>query len=175
MHRPALENNMASPRPVIASAIAIIKQYEGFPTKNGMACPYLDPIGIWTIGWGHAIVSEGRFLRGNADLAKVKALYPDGITTQQAATLLDADLLHTGSEVLALVVVPLSDNQYGALTSFTFNLGSQNLRSSTLLKDLNASDYGAAADEFPRWCHANGKVMAGLVQRRNAERTLFLT
>jgi lysozyme len=144
------------------------------PSRNGVAYPYLDPIGIWTIGWGHAIASEGRFLRGSADLSKAKALYPDGITLEQAGTLLDGDLIHTGSEVLALVTVSLNDNQYGALTSFTFNLGSRNLQSSTLLKALNSGDYQGAANQFTRWCYANGKVLPGLLERRNAERQLFL-
>lgn len=158
-----------APRVVCNAAITLIKSFEGDATQ-----PYLDPIGIWTIGWGHAIRWQGRFLRGSGDLQQVKALYPSGITVDQAENLLSGDLIETGAGVLAIVSVTLTDNQYGALTSFAFNLGVAKLQSSTLLKDVNARDFSAAADEFPRWCHANGKVLAGLRNRRNAERDLFL-
>jgi lysozyme len=178
MHRlgafPIQEWHMATPRPVGSDAIQLIKQYEGIPSHDGVAYAYLDPIQIWTIGWGHAITSEGRFLRGTADQPKVKALYPDGITLEQAGTLLDGDLIHIGSEVVALVTVRLNDNQYGALTSFTFNLGARNLQTSTLLKLLNKGDYNGAAGQFTRWSYADGKQMPGLLERRTAEQSLFL-
>jgi lysozyme len=166
---------MAQPRPVNPDTINLVKTFEGIPgLSTGDIHPYLDPVGIWTIGWGHAIAVDGHFLRGNADLDKVKALYPDGLSVAQAESLLDADLIQTGSSVLSVVTVPLNDNQYGALTSFTFNLGLGNLRSSTLLKDVNTNQKTAAADQFPRWCYAQGKQIQGLLKRRNAERDLFL-
>ncbi|MCY1305462.1 Lysozyme RrrD [compost metagenome] len=71
--------------------------------------------------------------------------------------------------------VPLSQGQFDALASFVFNLGSGNLQCSTLLRKLNAKDYAGAADEFPRWNKAGGKVLAGLTRRRAAERALFLS
>ena len=71
------------------------------------------------------------------------------------------------------VKVPLNPNQFGALTSFTYNLGAGNLRSSTLLRKLNAGDYAGAAAEFARWNKAGGKVLKGLTRRRAAERALF--
>jgi lysozyme len=77
--------------------------------------------------------------------------------------------------VSAAVTVPLNDNEFGALTSFTFNLGIGNLKSSTLLKKLNAGDRAGAADEFGKWVNAGGKPLPGLVKRRAAERALFLT
>lgn len=166
---------MAQPRAVCSAAVDLIKHYEGIPMRDGLAYPYLDPVGIWTIGYGHAIRFGGRFLRGNADLAQVKSMYPDGLAIDKAEALLDTDLLQTGAEVLAMVTVQLTDNQYGALLSFTFNLGSNNLHTSTLLKDLNANQVQAAANQFTRWCYAGGKVVEGLVERRNAERALFLT
>jgi lysozyme len=166
---------MAQPRPVNSDTITLVKTFEGIPgLSTGDIHPYLDPVGIWTIGWGHAIAVDGHFLRGNADLDKVKALYPDGISVAQAGSLLDADLIQAGSSVLAVVTVTLNDNQYGALTSFTFNLGAGNLRSSTLLKDVNANQMIAAAGQFPRWSFAQGKQVQGLLDRRNAEKALFL-
>ena len=72
------------------------------------------------------------------------------------------------------VHVPLTQNQFDALTSFAFNLGLRNLAGSTLLQDLNALNYIGAADEILRWNRAAGKVMPGLTRRRVAERELFL-
>jgi len=164
-------------RDVGQNAIDLIRGFEGIPDGNPSTVnidPYIDPIGIWTIGWGHAIRADGRFLKGEADRAEVQTLYPDGITVDQAVALLHADLVDTGRDVLSVVVVPLNDNEFGALTSFTFNLGIGNLRSSTLLKMLNTGDRAGAADQFLRWTMAGGKVLAGLVKRRQAERALFL-
>lgn len=169
------EDVMAQPRSVNQPTIDLVKDAEGIPGfATGDIHPYLDPIGIWTIGWGHAIAVDGRFLRGNADLDKVKALYPDGISQVQAEALLQADLMQAGSGVLSVATVPLNDNQYGALTSFTLNLGLGNLRSSTLLKLLNSRQFADAANEFPRWSFASGKQLPGLLKRRQAEKSLFL-
>lgn len=77
-------------------------------------------------------------------------------------------------EIERLVTVPLSQNQWDALVSFTYNLGAANLEWSTLLRKLNAGDYAAAADQFPRWNKGGGKVLVWLVRRRAAERDLFL-
>ncbi|QNM97972.1 lysozyme [Chitinimonas koreensis] len=165
-------------RDVCMAAVNLVKSFEGCPDGDPSTAnidPYLDPVGIWTIGWGHAITYDGRFLRGEADRPQVKTLYPDGITLDQATQLLQGDLIDAGRDVLSVVVVDLNDNQYGALTSFTFNLGIGNLRSSTLLKKLNAGDYAGAADQFLVWVKAGGKTLPGLVKRRQAERALFLS
>ncbi|SAL26107.1 lysozyme [Caballeronia sordidicola] len=95
-------------------------------------------------------------------------------TQARADARLTADLLRFGAAVDSLVKVPLSPQQKAAIVDFTFNLGSGNLQSSTLLKLLNAGDYAGAANEFPKWNLASGKVMAGLVTRRARERSLFL-
>ena len=158
--------------------VDLVKKFEGIPDGNPATSnidPYLDPVGIWTIGWGHAITYQGRFLRGEADRMQVKAIYPDGITLDQASVLLQGDLMNAGRDVASVVSVSLNDNEFGALTSFTFNLGIGNLRSSTLLKKLNANDRAGAADQFGRWIMAGGKVFSGLVARRAEERQLFLT
>jgi lysozyme len=164
-------------RDICQKAIDLVKSYEGIPDGNPATVnidPYLDPVNIWTIGWGHALRYGGRFLKGEADRAQMHALYPDGITLDQAETLLHADLLETGRDVLTMLAVQVNDNEFGALTSFAFNLGTGNLRSSTLLKKLNANDRAGAADQFLRWVRADGKVLPGLVKRRAAERALFL-
>ncbi|WP_428506769.1 lysozyme [Roseateles sp.] len=164
-------------REVNQAGIELVKSFEGIPDGDPATVnidPYLDPVNIWTIGWGHAIRYQGRFLRGEADRATATALYQGGLTEPQAETLLAADLSDSGRDVTAAVVVPLNDNEFAALVSFTFNLGAANLRSSTLLRLLNRGDRQGAADQFGRWILAGGKPFAGLVRRRNAERELFL-
>lgn len=164
-------------RDVCQAAVDLVKFYEGLVDGNKATPqidPYMDPIGIWTIGWGHAIRYGNRFLRDKADAAQVKVLYPSGITVAQAEALLHADLIIAGRDVPSVITVPLNDNEYGALTAFVFNLGIGNLRVSTLAKLLNAGDRAGAAAQFPVWCKAGGKVLPGLLKRRQAEQALFL-
>lgn len=160
----------------------LVKRFEGIPDGDPTTVnldPYLDPVGIWTIGWGHAIRDlQDKYIRGVAGKAQAFALYPGGLTIAQCEDLLSGDLLDACKDVTARVKVPLTDNQYAALVSFEFNLGS--LGTSTLLKKLNAGDYGGAANEFSRWTKGRDHtgalvVLKGLVTRREAERQLFLT
>jgi len=95
-------------------------------------------------------------------------------TQEQADARLSASLGEFAEAVDDMVSVPISDNQRGALISFAFNLGCSSLRNSTLLRMLNAGRREDAADQFPRWNKANGKVLNGLTARRIAERELFL-
>ena len=76
-------------------------------------------------------------------------------------------------EVKRLVDVPLDQEQFDSLVSFTYNLGAGNLQKGTLLKKLNAGDYDGAADEFGKWNKAGGKVLAGLTRRRASEENVF--
>lgn len=164
-------------RDINPATVDLVRKFEGIPDGNPSTVnidPYLDPVNIWTIGWGHAIRYQNRFLKGEADRALVKSLYPQGITLEQAVAMLHGDLVSAGRDVASVVSAPVNDNQFGALTSFTFNLGVGNLGSSTLLKKLNLADYAGAADEFLRWVRAGGQVLPGLVKRRAAERELFL-
>ena len=132
----------------------LIKSFEGLELEA-----YLCPADIWTIGYGHTgDVKEG-----------------DTITKAEAEDLLDKDLEKFRSGVNRCVKVPLNENQFGALVSFAYNVGIGSLQSSTLLKLLNAGDYDAAADQFPRWNKSGGKVLTGLTRRREAERAVFLT
>lgn len=162
-------------------AIELIKSFEGIPDGDPSTVnldAYLDPLDIWTIGWGHAVVHEGKHLKGAATKAIARQLYPGGITRDQAEALLRADLLDRSPGVLRLVKVALDDGQFGALMSFAFNCGLGNLGASTLLRLLNAGQYAAAADQFLVWNKGrkNGVLveLAGLTRRRRAERALFL-
>ncbi|MCY1388643.1 Lysozyme RrrD [compost metagenome] len=133
--------------------LSLIKSFEGLRLQA-----YQDAVGVWTIGYGAT--------RG------VKAGM--AITKEQAERMLLNDVQRFEPEVERLVKVQLSQSQWDALMSFTYNLGAANLESSTLLKLLNRKDYAGAADQFPRWNRAGGKVLPGLVRRRAAERDLFL-
>lgn len=135
------------------AGLTIIRQSEGLRLDA-----YQDPAGIWTIGYGHtAGVQPGQH-----------------ITQDQAESFLKQDLSGAEQAIQASVKSPLSDNQYSALVSFVFNIGSGQFQSSTLLRLLNQSDFQGAAEQFLQWTHAGGQVLPGLVTRRQAERALFL-
>jgi lysozyme len=120
---------------------------------------YRDSGGTLTIGIGHT----GKSVHENQT-----------ITKEQADEFLEEDLVHAEHAIDKYVTVPLSQGQYNALSSFTFNLGTGALHSSTLLKDLNKKEYQKAADQFLKWDHVNGVEVAGLTKRRKAERKMFL-
>ena len=140
-----------------ANGIAHIKEFEGFRGKR-----YLCPAGKWTIGYGHVIVDSERATLWGADL-----------TEEQATKLLMKDLVRFEDAVLAMVAVPLTQGQFDALVSFAYNLGEAKLRSSTLLKLLNAGDYDGARKQINRWVYANGKKLDGLIRRRARETEMF--
>ncbi|MCY7314147.1 MAG: glycoside hydrolase family protein [Rubrivivax sp.] len=168
-------------RDVPADAVELIKSFEGIPDGDPATVnidAYRCPAGVWTIGWGHAIVDNGQQLKGAANLLRARALYPGGITRAQAQALLAADLIPRAASTLSLVRAALSDPQFGALIAFVFNVGVANFGASTLLRKLNAGDVAGAADQFLAWDKAQVggvlKSLAGLTRRRKAERALFL-
>lgn len=156
----------AGPRAIPQSCIDLVRDFEGFRTDA-----YPDPASggePWTIGYGTTVYPDGRKVRKG-----------DRISKAQAEEYLAHDLSDCARQVEKLVKVPLNDNQFGALITFVFNLGQGSLRSSTLLKLLNAKSYLAAAEQFLVWNKARNKKgvlveMAGLTRRRKAERALFL-
>ena len=168
-------------RSVPAAAIELIKSFEGLPDGDPSTVnldAYLCPAGIWTIGWGHAIMDGGVQLKGAANLARARQLYPGGITRAQAQTLLKADLIPRAAAVSSLLHLPVNSRQFGALVALVFNIGAANLGASTLLRKLNAGDVAGAADQFLVWNKArvNGVLqeLPGLTRRRRSERALFL-
>ncbi len=134
--------------------INLVKESEGFRDK-----PYLCQAGVRTIGYGHAIKKGENYKQ---------------VSREQAEKILVQDLSTAQNAVRKHVKTDLTQNQYDALCSFVFNVGEGNFKSSTLLKKLNKGDYSGAAEEFPRWNKAGGKVSKGLTNRRNKEKTLFL-
>ena len=130
----------------------ILKFFEGCKLTA-----YQDSVGVWTIGYGHT-----------------KGVY-DGmtITQEEAEQMLLTELEEYEGYVEKYVTVPLTQNQFDALVVWVYNLGPTNFRNSTLLKELNSGNYTAAGKEITRWNKAGGKVLAGLVRRREAEARLF--
>ena len=142
----------------ISPAVDLIKKWEGFRSNA-----YKDPVGIWTIGWGTTRYPNG---------SRVKQ--GDTVTQRKAEEFLWHDIQRVAMKPIErLVKVPLNDAQLSALISFTYNLGGGNLSKSTLLKKLNAGDYAGAGGEFHRWNKAGGKVLRGLVRRRQDEFELW--
>ena len=132
--------------------IELIKHFEGCELEA-----YKCPAGVWTIGYGHIKgVSEGM-----------------SITQEQAEQMLLDELKEYENYINELVTVNLSQNQFDALVSWVYNLGPANLKSSTLLKVLNSGDYAGVPDQIERWNKAGGKVLEGLIRRRQAESSLF--
>ena len=141
-----------------SNGTALIREFDGF-----VANAYLCPAKVWTIGIGTTIYPNG---------TKVKK--GDKCTQAQALEYLQHDLKSFEKTVNDSVKVPLSQNQFDALVSLAYNIGSGAFKNSTLLKKLNAKDYAGAADQFLVWNKGGGKVLKGLVRRRDAERALFL-
>lgn len=142
------------------NGLNLIKHFEGFSST-----PYLCPARIPTIGFGNTYYEDG---------TKV-TLKDKPITEQRATELLEFIANKTFSENINKVVkVPLNQNQFDSLVSFAYNIGNKNFNWSTLLKKLNLSDYEGASQEFGRWNQANGKILNGLVLRRQKEKELFL-
>lgn len=137
-------------RSISHNGLALIKQFEGF-----MAEPYLCPGGYWTIGYGHVI--------------KNPKDYPYSLTRDEALELLAQDVAVAERAVVRLIRVPLTNSQFDALVSFTFNLGAGALQRSTLRRKVNREEHADVPAEFHKWVWAGGKRLNGLVKRRKAE------
>lgn len=133
----------------------LIKGFEGF-----RAITYEDVCHLPTIGYGHRLRAGETFTT---------------LDEATASQLLRQDCRHAEAAISQCVNVPLNQNQYDALVSFTYNVGGGTLLKSTLLKKLNQGDYAGAAQEFLRFNHAGSVVVDGLTRRRTAERALFLS
>lgn len=137
-----------------AMGLELIKRSEGFRRQI-----YTDVAGLATIGYGHRVRPPESF--------------PGGIAEPEAAALLAADVAEAGRAVGRLVRVPMTQGQFNALVDFCFNLGEGRLAGSSLLEELNAGRYEAAAGQLLLWDHAGGQVNAGLKTRREAEYQLW--
>ena len=132
--------------------LALIKKFEGCELDA-----YQCSAGVWTIGYGHTKgVQEG-----------------DQWSQSHAEHMLEVELEEYEGYINDYVTAPLSQKQFDAMVSWVYNLGPANLKASTLLVKLNQGDYPKVPEQIRRWNKAAGKVLPGLVRRREAEAQLF--
>jgi lysozyme len=144
-------------RKISKTGLDLIKQFEGFsPTV------YICPAGYPTIGYGHVVKPQER------------EQFAGGITPEQAEALLRQDVQTAERTVLRLISVPLTQGQFDALVSFTFNLGAGALQRSTLRSKVNRGDHAAVPAEFRKWVWAGGRKLEGLVRRRELEKKFYI-
>ena len=135
-----------------SEGISLIQKFEGCELEA-----YQCSAGVWTIGYGHTKgVVEGMT-----------------ITKEQAEQMLVDELHEYENYINEYVTVALSQNQFDALVSWVYNLGPANLKASTMLKVLNSGKYEDVPSQMKRWNKAGGKVLEGLIRRREAEACLF--
>lgn len=138
------------------SGIAFLKEREGFRKEA-----YLDTGGVWTIGFG-TIKWKGKPVEAGQT-----------ISDKEAEIALVEDLAWAQTAVNKLVKVKLTQNMFDALVSFVYNIGESAFSKSTLLRVLNVGNYNEVGAQFERWVYDNGKVVKGLLARRQLERSLF--
>lgn len=125
---------------------------------------YQDSGGVWTIGVGHTTAA--------GDPAVHKGMT---ISAIESDDILARDLQSVEKSIRQLVAVTLSQNMFDALVSFVFNVGAGAFASSTLLRKINQRDFLGAADEFLKWNKVNGVAVQGLTNRRQSERSQFIS
>lgn len=144
-------------RKVSEEGLNLIKQFEGF-SKTIYTCP----AGYPTIGYGHLVKPNEA------------ESFADGISADEATDLLRQDVGIAERAVLRYVDVPLTDGQFDALVSFTFNLGGGALQRSTLRRKVNREEHDEVPAQFKRWVWAGGRKLNGLIKRRSAEAGLYI-
>ena len=141
--------------PNFTTSPAMRQAIEGFEGLRLTA--YQDSVGVWTIGYGHTPAQAGQT-----------------ITQEQADNILASDLARFERGVNALCAnVNTTQGQFDAMVSFSYNLGLGALQGSTLLRLHRSGDYDGAAQEFGKWNHAGGQVLAGLTRRREYEAQVY--
>jgi lysozyme len=139
----------------------LMTYFEGWEPR-----PYDDPSGFCTIGYGH-LIRKARC--ADTDISK----FPHEMSVVDALALFEADTLTARAAVQKLVTIDLADHEFGALVSFTYNVGKTNFAKSRLLGLVNQGDKAAAAKAFNDYVASNGKILNGLIDRRSCESALF--
>lgn len=152
---------MSTVEKILDVALPLIKHFEGFRSK-----PYLCSAGVPTIGYGSTFYLDGRKV-GLKDESISKEVAHELLVNAVNTTFLPA--------VLTLCPTLENENQIAAILSWTYNLGTGALRSSTMRKRILAKDWESSVFELKKWNKANGKVNRGLVIRREQEALLFST
>lgn len=133
----------------------LIKKFEGFSDKE-----YICPAGKATIGYGHVILASESF--------------EEPMTRLEAENLLKKDLEPRQKSLNSFLKVNINQNQFDALMSLIYNIGTGNFQKSTLLKFVNDRLFDKVPDQFRRWSYVNGKISKGLANRREEEIKLWL-
>jgi GH24 family phage-related lysozyme (muramidase) len=158
----AVNNKATGGNAIVPEAMDLLKTFESFKPTSYYDLDNKKKRGTLTVGYGFTKNDIPELREGySMDKATAERMLPDLVKTKYGAT------------VREKVKVPLSDQQYSALSSFAYNVGPTNFSSSTLVKKLNAGDYEGAASEFKKWNKAGGKELEGLSRRRAAEAALF--
>ena len=149
----------------------MIKHHEGVRFK-----PYRCPARLWTVGVGHVLYpDQGRLPLDQRDAFPLAAADNRVFSGAEVDGILSADLRRFEVGVAKLFPVGLTQGQNDALVSFAFNLGLGGVQRSTLRSKVLRGEVEAAADEFLKFTRGGGKILPGLVKRRNDERALFLS
>jgi len=151
-------------------AIKMIQHHEGVRQK-----PYRCPAKLWTVGVGHVLYPAQGKLKIE-DRMGIDLLPEDNrtFTMDEVNAILKSDLARFEKGVATYCPVALTQGQFDALVSFSFNVGLGTLQRSTLRQKLNRGDKDGAAEELLKYCMAGGKILKGLQNRRIDERALFL-
>jgi lysozyme len=156
---------------VSAKALKVIKHHEGLRFT-----PYRCPAKLWTIGVGHVFYPEqGKLKIEDRDAYPLRPEDNRKFSMEEVDFILAADLQRFERGVERFVPVPLTQGQFDALVSFSFNVGLGTLQRSTLRAKINRGDKDGAADELLKYCMAGGKILKGLQNRRIDERAMFLS
>lgn len=153
---------VAGARPLLPIALSLIKYFEGW-----VAHAYNDAAGYCTIGYGHLIALK------RCEQTTLGE-YSAALSETQGEMILEKDTANARIAVRRLISIDLNDKQFGALSSFVFNIGETNFADSTLRMLLNEKKPDLAAREFARWVKSNGKTYEGLIRRRRCEAALFV-
>ena len=149
----------------------MIRHHEGFRLK-----PYRCPAKLWTVGVGHVLYpDQGRLPLDQRDAFPLKTEDNRTFSKAEVDGLLASDLQRFEVGVARLFPMVLTQNQNDALVSFAFNLGLGGLQRSTLRQKVLRGEIEEAANEFLKFVRGGGKILPGLVKRRNDERALFLS
>ena len=140
--------------------LELIKEFEGF-SANAYLCPAKIP----TIGYGNTFYEDGRKVKLGEQISKTDAL-------ELLEKVVNKDF---ADKIFPSIKVPVTQNQFDAMCSLAYNIGTGSFLKSTLLKKVNAGDFAGAGEEFLRWNKAGGKEVLGLTKRREREKQLFLS
>ena len=149
----------------------MIKHHEGVRYK-----PYRCPAKLWTVGVGHVLYPvQGRLPLDQRDAFPLESNDSRTFSSDEVNGILSTDLQRFETGITKLFPMVLAQGQFDALTSFAFNLGLGGVQRSTLRSKVLRGEIEEAADEFLKFTRGGGKILPGLVKRRNDERALFLS